>query len=87
MDRAIVEKHLQQAREHVALGRQHVARQREIVAELTTRGADLAEAIRLLANFEESQAMHLAHLDRLQGELSEWDEKHQASGPAGASTS
>ncbi|MBB4237943.1 hypothetical protein [Rhizobium esperanzae] len=69
MDRRMVEKHLQQAREHVLLGGQHVARQREIVAELIDRGADSTEAIRLLVNFEESQVMHVAHLDRLKAEL------------------
>ncbi|RFB85850.1 hypothetical protein B5K11_29635 [Rhizobium leguminosarum bv. trifolii] len=69
MEREMVEKHLQQAREHVALGEHHLARQREIVAELTDRGADATEAIRLLVNFEESQVMHVAHLDRLNAEL------------------
>ncbi|MBX4871664.1 hypothetical protein HJA87_14305 [Rhizobium bangladeshense] len=69
MDRAMAEKHLQQAREHVALGEMHLARQREILAELTHRGADLTEAKRLLTNFEEFQVIHLAHLDRLKAEL------------------
>ncbi|EJT00965.1 hypothetical protein [Rhizobium sp. CCGE 510] len=69
MDRVMVEKHLQQAREHVVLGEQHIARQREIVVELTALGADLREAERLLLNFEESQVMHVAHLDRLKAEL------------------
>ncbi|NKF34528.1 hypothetical protein HER21_49810, partial [Pseudomonas sp. BGM005] len=50
MDRAMVEKHLQQAREHVASGELHLARQREIVAELISRGADVMEAKRLLTN-------------------------------------
>jgi hypothetical protein len=65
----MVEKHLQQAREHVALGGQHIARQREIVAEMTDRGSDAKEAQRLLVIFEESQVMHVAHLDRLKAEL------------------
>ena len=69
VDRAMVEKHLQQAREHVALGELHLARQREIVAELIDRGVDVTEAKRLLMNFEESQLMHVAHLDRLKAEL------------------
>ncbi|MBX5159285.1 MULTISPECIES: hypothetical protein [unclassified Rhizobium] len=69
MDRGMVEKHLQQAREHVALGGQHIARQREIVAEMTDRGSDAKEAQRLLVIFEESQVMHVAHLDRLKAEL------------------
>jgi len=65
----MVERHLQQAREHVLLGGQHIARQREIVAELTDRGVDPTQAIRLLVNFEETQVMHLAHFDRLKAEL------------------
>ncbi|EJB06094.1 hypothetical protein GGI64_001894 [Rhizobium leguminosarum] len=69
MDRGMVEKHLQQAREHVALGGQHIARQREIVAQLTNRGSDASEAQRLLKVFEESQILHVAHLDRLKAEL------------------
>ncbi|ARQ13684.1 hypothetical protein NXC12_PE00082 (plasmid) [Rhizobium etli] len=69
MDRTMVEKHLQQAREHVAVGELHLARQREILAELIDRGADVTEAKRLLMNFEESQIMHVAHLDRLKAEL------------------
>lgn len=69
MDRCIVEKHLQQALEHVALGGQHIARQREIVAQLTNRGSDASDARRLLKVFEESQLLHVAHLDRLKAEL------------------
>ncbi|PDS99933.1 hypothetical protein CO659_01545 [Rhizobium sp. S9] len=80
MDRAIVKKHLEQAQEHVTAGGLHVARQREIVAELINRGADVTEAIRLLTNFEESQDMHVAHLERLKAELLECDEKQQAGG-------
>ncbi|MGZ2433065.1 hypothetical protein ACVI1T_005026 [Rhizobium redzepovicii] len=69
MDRGMVEKHLQQALEHVALGGHHIARQREIVAQLTNRGSDASEAQRLLEVFEESQVLHVAHLDRLKAEL------------------
>lgn len=69
MDRGMVEKHLQQALEHVALGGRHIARQREIVAQLTDRGSDASEARRLLEVFEESQVLHVAHLDRLKAEL------------------
>ena len=72
MDRAMVERHLQQAREHVAVGEMHLARQRQILTELTNRGADVTEAKRLLMNFEESQIMHLAHVDRLKAELLAW---------------
>ncbi|EGE58904.1 hypothetical protein [Rhizobium phaseoli] len=80
MDRAMVEKHLQQAREHVASGELHLARQREIVAELISRGADVMEAKRLLTNFEESQITHVAHLERLKAELLALTQGHEASG-------
>ncbi|ARO33764.1 hypothetical protein NXC14_PC00225 (plasmid) [Rhizobium sp. NXC14] len=86
MDRTIVKKHLEQALEHVALGELHVARQRELIAELTNRGADVREAIRLLTNFEESQVMHVAHLERLKAELLECEEKRQVGGSAGSAT-
>jgi hypothetical protein len=69
MDRATLETFLQQAEEHVALGEQHIARQREIVSELARDGHDTEMAETLLAQFENNQAMHTAHRDRLRREL------------------
>lgn len=76
MDRALVELHLKQALEHIALGERHIARQHEIVAQIKERGADSTEAERLLATFEATQAMHIAHRDRIEQELAAI-EQHQ----------
>ena len=69
MDEAMVQRHLNMAREHIILGEQHIARQRLILARLAERGSNSAEAERLLVNFQESQVMHVAHRDRLEAEL------------------
>jgi endonuclease/exonuclease/phosphatase family metal-dependent hydrolase len=69
MDIEMIMQHLTQAREHVALGERHIARQHEIIAEIKLRGADPKEVERLLAAFEQSQAMHLSHRDRLDLQL------------------
>jgi hypothetical protein len=65
MDRELLERHLEQAEEHVALGEKHIARQREIVAELEAGRQDTAEAHRLLVQFEEMQVLHVEDRNRL----------------------
>jgi len=71
MDRKMLEQHLVLARQHVKAGARHIARQREIVEELNNgRHDDLtAEARRLLHQFEELQAQHIADRDRIIREL------------------
>jgi hypothetical protein len=59
------ETELEMVRGHVAQGRRHLATQRRIVDDLNHRGADTRLAHSLLASFEQLQAMHLAHLNRL----------------------
>jgi hypothetical protein len=54
---------------HIALGERHIVRQRKLVVELEQKGCDTAEAKRLLASFEELQAMHIADRDRLRRQL------------------
>lgn len=71
MDREMIESHLAQARRHVAEGEQHVSRQRELLAELARDGHDTTEAVKLLANFEDLQRMHIADRHRLERELAE----------------
>jgi hypothetical protein len=46
-----------------------VDRQREIVAELKRHGHEWRQAMDLLHQFEEKQAMHVADRDRLRKEL------------------
>jgi hypothetical protein len=64
-----VRQHLAQAEAHIALGDRNIVHQRELVAELERDGHDTAEAKRLLASFEELQAMHIAERARIQCEL------------------
>lgn len=65
----MLRQHLAQAEQHVALGERHVRHQREIVAKLEQDGHDAEEALKLLAQFEELQALHIADRDRLRKEL------------------
>ena len=62
MDRAMAERHLQEAEGHVALGERHIA--------LSSEGLDTAEARRLLETFKKVQQEHVAHRDLLLTELS-----------------
>ena len=71
MDRALLERHLQQAYRHVAEGERHLAQQRAIVAELERNGHDAVEARRLLANFTASQQLHIEGRDRLERQLAD----------------
>jgi hypothetical protein len=66
---AMIREHLAQAEQHVALGERHVRHQREIVGKLQQDGHDAQEALKLLAQFEDLQAMHVADRDRLRKEL------------------
>ena len=59
------EPELELARRQVREAEEHVARQREIVDRLPPSG-EVAEIARtLLADYEETLALHRAHLDRL----------------------
>jgi hypothetical protein len=69
MDRTLVERHLAQAERHVIQGENHIARQRQIIDELASGGHDLKAAQDLLAQFEDTQTMHVADRDRLRAEL------------------
>jgi hypothetical protein len=61
--------HLAQAERHVKQGLAIIARQREIIVALERDGHDTADALRLLADFEGIQQMHVADRDRLRSEL------------------
>jgi hypothetical protein len=73
MDRAMLWKHLAIVERHVANGLRQVQRQHEIADELERDGHAGAsqEARRLLAQFEEIQALHVAHRARLLKELAD----------------
>ncbi len=61
------ETELEMVRGHVRQGAACVARQFQLVAELRADGRPTEAAERLLANFEEIQRQHEAHLARLEG--------------------
>ncbi|MBV9910322.1 MAG: hypothetical protein JOY52_22430 [Hyphomicrobiales bacterium] len=50
-------------------GAWRVARQKELIAKMSTRGVDLAPYRELLARFEETQRLHVQHVQRLKREL------------------
>lgn len=71
METAVLLEHLAQAERHVRQGAEHIRRQREIIAELEGHGHDSTAAKKLLTQFEEMQALHIADRDRLKSELAE----------------
>jgi arginine repressor len=71
MDRVTLKRHLTKVEEQVAIITQNVARQRELVAELERDGYDASQAKKMLEQFLEQQALHIADRDRLMEELSE----------------
>jgi hypothetical protein len=68
VDRATHKAHLAQAERHVAESKQHIARQRKILSDLE-RDGHVNAARHLLAQFEETLAMHIAGRDRLRKQL------------------
>ena len=71
MDRDTLKQHLTEVEEQVAITAQNVARQRELAAELDRDGHDASRAKKMLEQFLEQQALHIADRDRLIKELSE----------------
>ena len=59
------ETEIEMVQRHIRMGKKQIAHQREIVTRLPP-SSDVAEAARhLLKLFEETQELHLEHLDRL----------------------
>ncbi|WP_064686583.1 hypothetical protein [Rhizobium bangladeshense] len=71
MDRAMVERHLEQARRHISEGERHILGQQNLIARLELGGMGTSEAARLLANFEDMQRLFIADLDRLEKQMAE----------------
>lgn len=69
MDRALWTQHLAQAEAHIAQGERHIARQLDLIREMEERGHDVTEARRLLAQFQDTQRIHVADRDRLLKDL------------------
>lgn len=69
MDREQLTAHLKQAERHVNQGEEHIARQIELIARLEADGHDATEAKRLLGEFRQLLAVHIAGRDRLREQL------------------
>jgi hypothetical protein len=65
MDRAILEQHVRRAEAFVAEGKEHLRRQRGIVADLEDNGHDATVPRELLHTMEQTQALHVADVERL----------------------
>ncbi|RWD69061.1 hypothetical protein [Mesorhizobium sp.] len=57
---------LEMLQRHVLLGERHIERQHAIIQHLTQLGAPIKQALELLDLFQEMQALHVAHLRRLE---------------------
>ncbi len=68
-DRADLTRYLRQTEEHVALGARHLAEQRARVENFERRGVECIDSRKLVRLFEEMQALHVEHRDRLRREL------------------
>ncbi|TIT12572.1 MAG: hypothetical protein E5W74_09175 [Mesorhizobium sp.] len=60
------ESELQMVQRHVREGEATVARQRALILRLSERFLPTGSAIAVLATLEHAQALHAAHLERLQ---------------------
>ena len=71
MDRKMLLEHLAIAERNVAQGERQLEHQRGLIEELRRDGHDTHKAEELLLTFEESQALHIADLDRIRAELAQ----------------
>ena len=79
MERQRLKAMLEKAQLRMFEGAWRVARQKELMAEMSMRGVDLRPYRELLARFEDSQRIHIQHVQRLKRELYDpsgyWDER------------
>ena len=79
MERQRLKAMLEKAELRMFEGAWRVARQKELMAEMSMRGVDLRPYRELLARFEDSQRIHIQHVQRLKRELYDpsgcWDER------------
>jgi hypothetical protein len=71
MQKATIQEHLALAREHIEQGEKSIERQRRVVADLQNDGHAASQACKLLTQFQELQALHIADRDRLERELAD----------------
>ena len=67
----MVERHLRLALQHVAVGERLIDKQLALLMTLEEHGHPTQVARKLLAQFEDVQAMHVADRDRLVDELAQ----------------
>jgi hypothetical protein len=68
MDRATLQATLDIAEKHVMDGDRNIARQKELITEMSL-GLDVSSHQATLANFDETQRLHVEHVRRLKQEL------------------
>jgi hypothetical protein len=69
MNRATIERRLQEAEQHIARGGERITRQHEIIATLERDGRNTRGAKELLVILEETQHQHIATRERILDEL------------------
>jgi hypothetical protein len=69
MERRQLKAMLEKAELRMFEGAWRIARQKELIAEMSTRGVDLRPYRELLARLEETQRLHIEHVQRLKQEL------------------
>lgn len=69
MDKDLIIRHLLIARRHVERGHRHIAKLEQIITKLEARGLDSSSTRNLLALFEDTQKLHVAHCTRLEAAL------------------
>jgi hypothetical protein len=79
MDRETLLRYLAQAERHIVVGEQQITRQRDLIDGLERGGHDLTRAREVLQTLEHSQTLHVAHRDRILGQL---EEKMRCAAPA-----
>jgi hypothetical protein len=72
-ERAMIEKHLAQAEEHIRTGQGHITRQKEILAELERDGHEGSAQQARERNFRTDAEVPFGDRDRLRAELAAMD--------------
>jgi hypothetical protein len=76
MDRRRLKAMLEKAELRMYEGAWRVARQRERITDMSSRGVDMRPYWEVLAQFEETQRLHVQHVQRLKKELYDpWEPK------------
>ena len=69
MNLAILQGTLEMAEKHVLDGERNIARQKELITEMVSLGLDVSSYQTTLANFEDTQRLHVEHVRKLKQDL------------------